>query len=104
LVVALVGSNVFWLAKIYTSYDIGTQHLEWERRTTADAARGALALIPVVAGGRTSKADIVEALRKADDRWVPQDRGNITYIAGLALEFSADGKLTNVTQTHSICC
>ena len=104
LSIALAGTNALWLARAYLTYNPGTGHSEWERRNTADAAKGAIALIPLVASGHAQRSEVVEVLKRIDARWVPQERGNITYMGGLALEFGPDGELLHVYQIHSICC
>ena len=91
LMVALIGSNAFWL---YMSADAGVSYSYMEASATENQRmlRVAVAVIPVIANPDSSKADVINAAEEfsGTDSF---EKDGLVWIGGLGLGFDESDRV-----------
>jgi hypothetical protein len=95
LVVALVGTNGWWLYRAaYSAVDKLSilKYQQMDAHRMRETARAALLAIPAISTG-LPKAEVVQRIAKAVGEAEPFEKEGVTVVGWLSLRFSDDGSL-----------
>ncbi len=95
LLIALVGSNLFWL---YRTIDFGISYTYMESSATDcfRTLRVAVAVIPIAADPNSSKANVVSAAERVSDA-ESFEKDGFVWVDGLGLGFDVSGRVATVS-------
>jgi hypothetical protein len=95
LVVALIGSNLWW---VYHAIDTGVtaSYQDGSFRAASTALKQHEAILPLVLEGKRSKAEIVAAAKAAADNSDPFEKEDVTHVGWVGLKFDAKNQLVGV--------
>ncbi|MBU0622654.1 MAG: hypothetical protein KJ795_12515 [Gammaproteobacteria bacterium] len=95
LVVALIGSNLWW---VYRAIDAGVTaaYQDDSFRAASTALKQHEAILPLVLEGKRNKAEIVAAAKAAADDSEPFEKDGVTHVGWVGLKFDAKNQLVGV--------
>ncbi|HEU5322112.1 MAG TPA: hypothetical protein VFX28_15015 [Methylomirabilota bacterium] len=100
LVLALAGSNLWWL---YALVDAGVTrtYMEAAFEEHRQALDQTLALLPVVARKSVSRADVISAARLPGLEIAPFEKDGFVWVGRIGLKFDETGRLVEASRAWS---
>lgn len=95
---ALVLSNAFWLYRLLDA-GITYTYMQVDREDTKRALQQTLKLLPLVASGNATRAEIIAAAKEGSDD-TPFEGDGSTWVGHLGLRFDASNRLVAVTTSN----
>ena len=93
------------VANVYLLSCVGTARGALEKpelrlRAAAKASESARLLLPLMARGKVTKSDIIQALQRSSSAERPREENGVLVVGGLILRFDPSGTLVDVGEVE----